>query len=150
MASGARAYALLKRIDGGRCRASTTFVSERYYGPADTTNGNIGDSWCAMGRIAWFDALTRKRLGEADSFTHILLHPLQVCLCWTEWYHMADAVMLAQKQVLASTWMHERQLCNGRLALCVCCSKTKALLFDVFSRFLWPYAHIVLRIIPHS
>jgi len=57
---GARAKRILSRVDsGGQCRASSTFVSERYYGPNDTAGGNTGDSWCAMGRIAWFDALAR-------------------------------------------------------------------------------------------
>lgn len=42
---GARAKRILARIDAGQCRPSATFVSERYYGPDDTTNGNIGDSW---------------------------------------------------------------------------------------------------------
>ena len=39
---------MLKRIDGGQCRPSATFVSEKYYGKDDTANGNIGDSWTAM------------------------------------------------------------------------------------------------------
>lgn len=43
---GARARRVLARVDGGGpCRPSSTFVSERYYGPDDTTDGNIGDSW---------------------------------------------------------------------------------------------------------
>jgi hypothetical protein len=45
--SAAQAALLLARIDGGRCtHGRATFVSEVYYGPHDTTNGNIGDSWC--------------------------------------------------------------------------------------------------------
>ena len=51
--------AILKRIDSGTCSASSgggpQWVSEIYYGPKDTTGGNIGDSRCSMGRIAWFD-----------------------------------------------------------------------------------------------
>jgi len=51
---------VLDRIDGGQCRAGVTFVSEVWYGEDDTTSGNTGDSWCAMGRHAWFDSLSRK------------------------------------------------------------------------------------------
>jgi hypothetical protein len=42
---GARAKRILARIDAGQCRPSATFVSERYYGKNDVTNGNVGDSW---------------------------------------------------------------------------------------------------------
>ena len=93
-----RASRLLKRIDtGGQCRASATFVSERYYGPTDTTgapHGNVGDSWCAMGRIAWFDALSRKRYGDVDGFYDHILNPLQQLL-------------------ISHTWMRERLHCDG-------------------------------------
>ena len=45
--SAGQAALLLRRIDGGRCtHGRATFVSEVYYGPHDTTNGNVGDSWC--------------------------------------------------------------------------------------------------------
>ena len=65
--SASQAALLLSRVDGGRCtHGRATFVSEkyygppltyqplscidltrvRYYGPHDTTNGNVGDSWC--------------------------------------------------------------------------------------------------------
>jgi hypothetical protein len=45
--SASQAALLLRRVDGGRCtHGRATFVSEKYYGPHDTTNGNIGDSWC--------------------------------------------------------------------------------------------------------
>ena len=47
---------VLKRIDSGKCSGAQNggpqFVSEIYYGPKDTTGGNVGDSWCSMGRIA--------------------------------------------------------------------------------------------------
>jgi hypothetical protein len=98
---GARARRILSRIDGtttpgvgGQCRASSTFVSERYYGPEDVTDGNTGDSWCAMGRIAWFDALSRRFVGDVEGFESLLLAPLT-------------------KQVRATTWMHERLACDG-------------------------------------
>jgi hypothetical protein len=74
-----RTERLLKRIDSGKCRAAQTYVSEVYYGKNDTTDGNTGDSSSAMGRIAWFDALTRKRMGHANAFDQLILNPLQVC-----------------------------------------------------------------------
>ena len=44
--SASQAALLLSRVDGGRCtHGRATFVSEKYYGPHDTTNGNVGDSW---------------------------------------------------------------------------------------------------------
>ena len=47
--SPSQAARLLGRIDGGRCtHGRATFVSEVYYGPHDTTNGNVGDSWCVF------------------------------------------------------------------------------------------------------
>ena len=91
---GARARRILARIDGGQCRSSQTFVSERYYGPQDTTGGNVGDSWCAMGRIAWFDALSRRRYGDLEGFNSLVLEPLQ-------------------RLLLGTTWMHERIECGG-------------------------------------
>jgi hypothetical protein len=54
--------------------------------------GNIGDSWCAMARIGWFDARGRKRFGSAEDLEYFntrLLAPVQ-------------------KDLLANTWMHER------------------------------------------
>ena len=81
---GARTRRILARIDGkaavgvgGQCRASATFVSERYYGENDVTDGNTGDSWCAMGRIAWFDALARRAAGDVDGFEALILDPLR-------------------------------------------------------------------------
>jgi len=61
-----KATAVLKRIDAGQCRKGVTFVSEVYYGPDDTTDGNVGDSWCAMGRHAWFDSLARLNYGAKE------------------------------------------------------------------------------------
>jgi hypothetical protein len=89
-----RAAKVLAKIDGGKCRTTATYVSQIYYGPNDTTNGNTGDSDCAMGRIAWFDALSRKRYNALESFENYIMNPLQ-------------------KILLASTWMHERLACDG-------------------------------------
>jgi hypothetical protein len=96
---GRRAKRVLGRIDGlfgtgGQCRPSSTFVSERYYGPSDCTDGNTGDSWCAMGRIGWFDAMSRRAIGDIDGFENYLLNPLKA-------------------ELISSTWMHERLNCDG-------------------------------------
>mmetsp|Transcript_24693 Transcript_24693/g.49106 ORF Transcript_24693/g.49106 Transcript_24693/m.49106 type:complete len:883 (-) Transcript_24693:20-2668(-) len=92
------AASVFKRIDGGRCRAGVTFVAEDYYGPQDTTGGNTGDSWCAMGRHAWFDSLSRFRYGDKASFDDLIYGPLQ-------------------GQLLENTWMHERLGCDGQQQL---------------------------------
>lgn len=90
-----RATKVFQRVDGGRCtHGRATFVSERYYGKNDTTQGNIGDSWCSMGRIGWFDALARQRYGDQQTFDDLLLDPL-----------IGD--------VIRWTWLHERYQCNG-------------------------------------
>ena len=93
---------IFKRIDSGRCSAFSgagpQFVSEIYYGTADTTNGNTGDSWCSMGRIGWFDAIGRKLYDTTDDlnyFNNKILNPLIVDLN-------------------ANTWMHERYGCDGK------------------------------------
>lgn len=93
--SADRAHRIMQRIDGGRCtHGRATFVSEKYYGPDDTTHGNIGDSWCSMGRIGWFDALARKRYGDLTTFDNLILNPLRDDL--NRW-----------------TWLHERYACDG-------------------------------------
>jgi hypothetical protein len=48
-----------------------------------------------MGRIAWFDALSRRRYGDLDGFNTLLVAPLQ-------------------KLLLGTTWMHERIMCDGQ------------------------------------
>jgi len=93
-----RAKRFLKRMDGGRCSAAAgagpQFVSEIWYGKKDTTHGNVGDSWCSMGRIAWFDALARKQVGDIDTFNKDILGPIH-------------------RDLLKDTWMRERYGCNG-------------------------------------
>lgn len=91
-----RSRLIQQRVDAGQCSAASgagpQFVSEVYYGPDDTTGGNTGDSWCSMGRIAYFDALGRKRFGTAEDLNYF------------------NSVVLApvQKDVITYTWMHER------------------------------------------
>ena len=94
---------VLARVDSGRCSshsgAGPQFVSERWYGPADTTHGNVGDSWTSMGRIAWFDAHARKQVGNdaaLKAFDESTLGPLQ-----------KDLLELGP-------WMHERYGCDGK------------------------------------
>jgi hypothetical protein len=64
-------------------------VSEIYYGKQDTTSGNIGDSACAMGRIAWFDSHARKYVGGDESLAKFnsTLVPLQRDLVKYTWLH---------------------------------------------------------------
>ena len=73
------------------------WVSEIYYGPKDTTGGNIGDSRCSMGRIAWFDAHARKIDG-----TNISLMQFN------------NNLLLLQNDLIENTWMHERYGCDGK------------------------------------
>lgn len=89
-----QAAKLFQRIDNGTCRAAATWVSERWYGPEDTKNRNIGDSCSGMGRIAWFEALGRRRYDDLDGFNNRVMEPLQ-------------------RELLSTLWMHERIGCNG-------------------------------------
>lgn len=55
--------AVLSRVSQHPCAyAQPTWVSEVPYGPGDTYLNNTGDSNVAMGRIAWADALARRRV----------------------------------------------------------------------------------------
>lgn len=96
VADADRSRLIQKRVDAGQCSAASgagpQFVSEVYYGPDDTTSGNVGDSWCSMARIGYFDALGRKRFGEPQDleyFNNVVLAPVQ-------------------RDVIKYTWMHER------------------------------------------
>jgi hypothetical protein len=98
--STARSQAVLARVDRGRCSAASgagpQFVSEKWYGTSDTTHGNVGDSWCSMGRIAWFDAHARKLVGRAADLAA---------------FNAQLAIL--QRDLIADTWMHERYGCDG-------------------------------------
>ena len=69
--------------------------SEIWYGPGDCYNGNVGDSWTAMGRIGLSDARSRARTGDAAIFSDVLLEPLL-------------------DDVLTYTWLRERYGCDGK------------------------------------
>ena len=66
--------------------------------------GNIGDSWCAMARIAWFDARGRKRFGTTDDLN----------------YFNSRLLAPVQRDVLQNTWMHEREEQHCWFCCCLC------------------------------
>eukprot|EP00055_Hartaetosiga_balthica_P004148 m.10318 g.10318 ORF g.10318 m.10318 type:complete len:814 (-) comp3651_c0_seq2:140-2581(-) len=96
--SDLRSESIINRIDKGHCAAAggggPEWVSEVYYGPKDTVNGNIGDSATAMGRIAWFESHARKRIGDRNTFDEHIMSPLE-------------------RDLIANTWLHERYECSG-------------------------------------
>jgi hypothetical protein len=90
-----RAQAILHRVDSGPCtHGRATWVSEKFYGPADTYNGNTGDSATAMGRIGWADALARRQVGDRATYRDAILDPLR-------------------SDLLERTWLTERYDCAG-------------------------------------
>ena len=90
-----RAQAALARVDSGPCtHGRATWVSEVFYGPDDTYNGNTGDSATAMGRIGWADAHARRAVGDAATYREAILEPLRADL-------------------LERTWLTERYDCAG-------------------------------------
>jgi hypothetical protein len=90
-----RAQAILERVDAGPCtHGRATWVSEQFYGPGDTYNGNTGDSATAMGRIGWADAHARRRVGDLATYRDRILAPLRADL-------------------LERTWLTERYDCAG-------------------------------------
>ena len=90
-----RAQQILARVDAGPCtHGRATWVSEQFYGPGDTYNGNTGDSATAMGRIGWADAHARRRVGDGATYRDVILDPLRADL-------------------LERTWLTERYDCAG-------------------------------------
>jgi len=49
--------------------------------------GNVGDSFCSMARIGYYDAYSRRRLGQQDVFDDKLLAPLITYLIKNTWMH---------------------------------------------------------------
>merc|ERR1719409_969358 len=62
--------------------------------PMSRKSWQLGDSWVAMGRIAYFDGLARKRYKSRQGFSTDLMEPLKA-------------------HVLNTTWMFERLGCDG-------------------------------------
>jgi hypothetical protein len=90
-----RAQQILARVDAGACtHGRATWVSEQFYGPADTYGGNTGDSATTMGRIAWADAHARARVGDQATYEQKILDPIR-------------------SDLLARTWLTERYDCAG-------------------------------------
>ena len=90
---------LLKRLDSGphvHPGGRGTWVSEKLYGTADCYNGNTGDSDVAMGRIWWFDMLTRVRFARLHTFN--------------------DLLGSMEGDLLQNVWMSERYDAAGRPA----------------------------------
>lgn len=100
-----RAKLILARVDSGSCthadpaagRPRPTYVSEKYYGTADTYNGNTGDSAVTMGRIGWADGHARHAAGDLATFGNLILDPII-------------------GQVDSATWLPERYDCSGNPA----------------------------------
>ena len=97
---------VLGRIDeGGQCPSSPTFVSERWYGPDDCWMENTGDSWCGMGRIAWYDALARRRVASLNPNSELAEAALSR---FNNVLHVP-----IRDTVLEDVWMRERYGCDG-------------------------------------
>jgi hypothetical protein len=100
-----RAKLILSRVDSGDCthanpaagRPRPTYVSEKFYGTADTYGGNTGDSAITMGRIGWADGHARRNTGDMTSFNNLILDPII-------------------SQVDDATWLPERYDCSGNPA----------------------------------
>ncbi len=93
-----RAAKVLARVDAGPCtHAMPTYVSEKFYGPADTYGGNTGDSAVTMERIAWADGQARAAVGDAAALNDLIVSPIR-------------------KALLAGTWLPERYDCQGNPA----------------------------------
>lgn len=105
IASPSQAKLILARVDSGTCahaapaagRPRATWVSEKFYGSADTYGGNTGDSAITMGRIGWADGHARRAVGDAATFSNVILDPIQ-------------------QQVDTATWLPERYDCSGNPA----------------------------------
>jgi hypothetical protein len=88
--------AMYHRLDGGpdtHPGNRGTWVSEKYYGPADCFGGNTGDSATAMARIWWLDLESRYVTGDVTNF-----------------YRYFERV---QNDLLQRTWLTERYNAKG-------------------------------------
>ena len=99
-----RLHATLRRVDNGSCThaAPGTYISEKLYGHNDVYNCDaakpeifcVGDSRVSYGRVAWLDALSRKRAGDYKTFEELIVAPIR-------------------REVFELVWCHERYTCNG-------------------------------------
>jgi hypothetical protein len=90
--------AMYHRLDGGPLTHPGnrgTWVSEKYYGPADCYGGNTGDSATAMGRIWWLDLESRYVTGDLAGFNKYFAP--------------------VQNDLLRHTWLTERYDSKGQL-----------------------------------
>ena len=117
----AEAHAVLHRIDTGiqRCTAAQgggpQWVSEIYYGKADTTHGNIGDSASAMGRIAWFDAKDRSPRPCGPTLTFVRNTAPQARVNIRDQKGFDTQLERMVNDLILYTWMHERYGCDGTM-----------------------------------
>ena len=92
--------AMFSRLDNGphtHPGGRGTWVSEKYYGPADCYHGNTGDSATAMGRIWWLDMKSRHRYPTISN-----------CAMFNRTYHNIRG------DLLANTWLTERYNAQGQ------------------------------------
>ena len=84
-------------MDAGECTHAgrATYVSEIFYDASNSVGGNTGDSAVSMGRIGWQDSLARQAAGDEETFSNVILAPLQADL-------------------LRRTWLPERFDCAGK------------------------------------
>ena len=99
-----RLASIVARIDSGNCThaAPGTYISEKLYGHDDVYNCDrdrpdifcVGDSRVSYGRVAWLDAITRKKLGDHHGLEQLVIAPIQ-------------------REVFRLVWTHERYNCRG-------------------------------------
>lgn len=102
--SDKRLQAVLRRVDNGSCThaAPGTYISEKLYGHDDVYNCDaakpeifcVGDSRVSYGRVAWLDAVSRKRAGDYGTYEDLIVAPIR-------------------REVFELVWCHERYTCHG-------------------------------------
>lgn len=90
---------VLDRIDSNPYAVNVpTWPSEIIYVGSDTTGGlGTGDAVCGYGRIAWFNALARKRIRTSDSLA----------------FFNKNLYSLISADLLSTVWMYERYSPDG-------------------------------------
>ena len=97
-------------INAGNCthKAPGTYISERLYGQDDVYHCDadkpeiacVGDSRVAYGRVGYFDALSRKLVGDRRALEEYVLGPIR-------------------SAVFDLVWTHERYDCRASIFLSV-------------------------------